>query len=338
MDTFMQLYYNDIIVKKRHEYLTEKQLPDGGPILVDLDFRYSYDTTTRQHTMDQISDLIHVYIESIKQLFDFSNGDKFPIIVMEKPNVNRVQDKHITKDGIHMIIGIKCDHILQQMLRNRVLAIIGDVIDLPITNTWEDVLDSGISKGCTNWQMYGSHKPGHETYRVTYNNIAVWNQLENEFDISPQNPNEFHTNFTNFYKLSARYMGHPSFKLLDEITAEYEKMSQQEQQRTRTTRSRINLLYTEDEPGSIHDIRDADALSRAVNAIMDSLQIHERHIHEIHQYAQILPDKYYKPGSHVLNRKVAFALKHTDERLFLSWVMLRAKAEDFDYSEIPNHI
>jgi P4 family phage/plasmid primase-like protien len=37
-----------------------------------------------------------------------------------------------------------------------------------------------------------------------------------------------------------------------------------------------------------------------------------------------------------LNRQVAFALKHTDERLFLSWVMLRTKASDFDFDSIPS--
>jgi phage/plasmid-associated DNA primase len=37
----------------------------------------------------------------------------------------------------------------------------------------------------------------------------------------------------------------------------------------------------------------------------------------------------------LLNRQVAFALKHTDERLFLSWVQLRSKASDFDYNSIP---
>jgi P4 family phage/plasmid primase-like protien len=48
-----------------------------------------------------------------------------------------------------------------------------------------------------------------------------------------------------------------------------------------------------------------------------------------------LPAKYYEPGSHLLNRQVAFALKNTDDRLFLSWIMLRSKASDFDYDTIP---
>ena len=77
-------------------------------------------------------------------------------------------------------------------------------------------------------------------------------------------------------------------------------------------------------------------LKKAMDKILSSLRINEQHIREIHDYTQILPEKYYRPGSHVLNRQVAFALKHTDERLFLSWILLRSKASDFDYATIPS--
>jgi P4 family phage/plasmid primase-like protien len=77
-------------------------------------------------------------------------------------------------------------------------------------------------------------------------------------------------------------------------------------------------------------------LKKAMDNIVNSLRINEQHIREIHEYTQILPEKYYRPGSHVLNRQVAFALKHTDERLFLSWIMLRSKASDFDFGTIPS--
>jgi hypothetical protein len=38
---------------------------------------------------------------------------------------------------------------------------------LPVTNSWEDVLDEGISIGHTNWQLFGSCKPNHEAYKLT---------------------------------------------------------------------------------------------------------------------------------------------------------------------------
>jgi P4 family phage/plasmid primase-like protien len=69
---------------------------------------------------------------------------------------------------------------------------------------------------------------------------------------------------------------------------------------------------------------------------MVNLKTNEQYIRETHEYTQILPEKYYKPGSHVINTQVGFALKHTDDRLFLSWLMLRAKASDFDFNDIPH--
>ena len=36
---FYNLYYDSIFDKKRKEFLTEKQLEDDGPLVVDFDFR-----------------------------------------------------------------------------------------------------------------------------------------------------------------------------------------------------------------------------------------------------------------------------------------------------------
>ena len=36
--------------------------------------------------------------------------------------------------------------------------------DLPIINSWEDVLDEGVTKGHVNWQLYGSRKPNHALF------------------------------------------------------------------------------------------------------------------------------------------------------------------------------
>ena len=40
---FYRLYYEHVFVKKKLEHLTEKQLVNDGPIIVDFDFRYSHD-------------------------------------------------------------------------------------------------------------------------------------------------------------------------------------------------------------------------------------------------------------------------------------------------------
>jgi hypothetical protein len=107
LSTFYKLYYEHIFVKNRKEYLTEKQLEQTGPILIDLDFRYDFSVTTRQHTQEHIQDIIQVYLDEIAKLVVIEQDVKFPIFIMEKPSINRVIEKQETKDGIHIIIGIQ---------------------------------------------------------------------------------------------------------------------------------------------------------------------------------------------------------------------------------------
>lgn len=118
---FYKLYYEHVFVKNRKEYLTEKQLEECGPILVDFDFRYDFSVTKRIHTVEHIQDIIQLYLEELKEFYTFTENKQFPIFIMEKSNVNRDVEKQITKDGIHMIIGIQMDRIAQLMLRDRIL-------------------------------------------------------------------------------------------------------------------------------------------------------------------------------------------------------------------------
>ena len=112
----------NVITNRRHEYLTEKQLQNGGPILVDLDFRYGPHIDARQHTNEDIENIIGLYMDEISKMLNIEEGEKKEISVFafEKPNVNTDDDKY-TKDGIHLIIGIHADRIIQHMLRNAVL-------------------------------------------------------------------------------------------------------------------------------------------------------------------------------------------------------------------------
>lgn len=339
LPVFYRLYYEHVFVKNRKEYLTEKQLDANGPILIDLDFRYEYDVTTRLHTYEHIQDIIQLYLEELKEFFLFEDNKQFPIFIMEKPNVNRVVDKQVTKDGIHIIIGIQMDHTLQLMLRDKILKQIGDIIELPLINVWNDVLDEGISKGCTNWQMYGSQKPGNEAYSLKYYLTAEFDTSDKNWITRAKDPRDIDL-LRDLKLLSAQYDEHVKFELNPKIKEEYEKRLQEKANKTKKSASKgkINLMLQEesDEEIKLSDITNPVTLKKAVDHIMENLKLNERHIKELHDYTLILPEKYYKPGSHLLNRKVAFALKHTDERLFLSWVMLRSKASDFDYDSIPS--
>jgi P4 family phage/plasmid primase-like protien len=336
LKTFWNLYYKYIFVSKKKEYLTEKQI-ENGPILVDFDFRYDYSITTRQHTKEHLQDMVVLYLEKLQEIFKFEPGVEFNIYIMEKQNVNRLEDKMLTKDGIHMIIGISMDHTMQMILRDKIMESIADVWDMPITNSWDSVLDETISRGTTNWQMFGSRKPGHDAYELTRHWAIHYDANDDEFKMEEKDEKVF--DFKNdFHLLSAQYDEHPKFELSEEIKDEYNKrLNTKSKSKKPSSRSKVVLITDDDddEDISLDKITDEDMLQKAVKRIMDNLGPNEYHIKETHEYTQILPAKYYEPGSHLSNRLVAFALKDTDDRLFLSWIMLRSKASDFDYSEIP---
>ena len=344
LTTFYILYYDSIFVKKRKEYLTEKQLENGGPMAVDFDFRYSSDVISRQHTRENVSDMVCEYVEVLKECFIIQPDIPFSVYIFEKPNVNRLADGSLTKDGIHMIIGLQIDHTMQTIIRDKMIEKLPGIWELPLINSWDSVLDEGISKGKTNWQLYGSRKPGNEAYEFTHHYVLKLDGADKEYGMDELDVADFDLK-NKFEKLSVQYDKHPRFELNPKILDEYNKRLEAKGGakgfKKASSRIKMNLIADEDELTqdesyiSINDIKDTDTLEKAVNYMLKQFDTNEYEKIETHHFAQALPEKYYAPGSHLCNRQVAFALKHTDERLFLSWVKLRSKASDFDYNSIP---
>jgi P4 family phage/plasmid primase-like protien len=335
-----RLYYQNVFVNKKNEYLTERQLEDNGPILIDIDLRYDYKVVERIHTYQHVEDLILLYLEELKTILQFTEHTHIPIYVFEKPSVNRLEDGSLTKDGIHLIIGVQLERDAQIILRDTIISKIGDVWgdDLPIINNWETVFDDGITKGSTNWQMYGSRKPGNQAYELKYYYIIKFDTHDGEI-MMEQNPIENCISLANIpdslYKLSAQYDQHQKFDYTNDFIRIIEDKKSKKNNKPKTTIKRINNTIEEVEFINIEDINNIDILNKAIDNIMKNLSMDQYYIREAHVYTQILPAKFYEPGSHILNTQVALALKHTDDRLFLSWVLLRSKATDFDYSTIP---
>jgi hypothetical protein len=150
-EEFVKLYHSEIYAKGRFEYLTEKQLETGGPILIDIDFRYQNTVTERPHSKDHVIDFICLVLDELKTMYQFDDQVHIPIFVCEKTQVNCIPStenkESVTKDGIHMMIGLQSDFTVQTILRARILSKIATIwTDLPLTNTWDDVFDHGISK------------------------------------------------------------------------------------------------------------------------------------------------------------------------------------------------
>ena len=335
-------YYERVFKKKQLEYLTEKQLKKGGGILIDFDFRYEYDIKDHVHTKEDIFNIVDLYLDKLKECFLFTDNISFPVYILEKPHVNRLENKEYTKDGIHMIIGIQMDNIHQVVLRDKVLSSIDSILRLPLTNSWDSVLDKGISEGGTNWQLIGSRKPEHEAYELTYYYNVTYDSTDGEFQTEQLQISDFDFT-TDLPKMSARYREHVTFDLKSEFVKLVEdKPKSKRGPKLKKSKSSQLLPPVDDEENinadsfRLDNITSLKILENAMDNILAELLPSEYNIREIHEFVQILPAKYYEPGSHFLNRQVAFALKSKDDRLFYSWVLLRSKADDFDYADIPN--
>jgi hypothetical protein len=162
---FWQLYSQHLQSGKQ-EYLTEKQYPDIGALVVDMDFRYAPDVEDRQHTEEDIENIVGLYAE---QLAEMVSGEvpTYDIYVSHKSDVNMLDD--LTKDGIHIFFGVSVPRIIQKALRAVMLELLPQSLDhLPLINKWTDVLDEGITNGGTNWQLLGSRKPANKAYEITH--------------------------------------------------------------------------------------------------------------------------------------------------------------------------
>lgn len=350
---FMKAYYQHVIVEKNPEFLTEKQLTDtenlSGPLVLDLDFKYNGEIRERKHTQSDIITIVDAYLSELQSIFEYDMGDTFYVYVMEKPNVNFIPEKKHTKDGIHILFGLQVNRDIQTLIRNKMVVRLEN--ELPeltsqLLNNWNDILDKSITTGTTNWMVYGSRKAYHESYEVTMFMKYVYDATDNQFESYEETDMSKFDLENDFVKLSVRYKQNPRFRISvkgnEEINAfkNPRRVSTKKMNSSLVNPSIAASIEAEDKLPSIitYDmITDGKMLEQAIQKLHYSLSETEYFIKEIHDYVMILPEKFYKSGgSHLENRNVAFALKHTDNRLFLSWVALRSKADDFNYNDISD--
>lgn len=327
---FLRQYYRDVIAKGGDEYLTEKQM-DVGPIAIDLDFRYSLDTTSKQHDIGFTKTLILNYTDIFKDIFQLEEDKPIPVYVFEKPCVKQDQEKNLTKDGIHMIIGIHCNRETQQIIRAKIIEKCKeDFEEFPIINTWEDVFDEGITKGTVNWQLYGSKKPNHQSYRLICAYEYSYDLSDGEFMESKINLDKFNWE-QDIFKLSVRYDKHPVFLLKSNIASMVNSMKTSQkkpariQNEIRSSRN-INIL----------NVKNREELDACVEEFLKSLGTTEYAIIEAHKYAHVLPESYYGNGSYEKWIRVGWVLAHIHDKLFVSWISFSAKASSFNYNDIPS--
>lgn len=344
--TFLELYKRDIISKNKKEYLTEKQRESDGPIVVDLDFRYNYDVDEKQYNRSHIEDLIMEYGNELKKMYQMDDSTEFDIYVFEKPSVNRIKDKNLTKDGVHILISIQMDRIAQQYLRKQMIMKAKDMwSDLPKTNSWDDVFDEGITKGTVNWQLYGSRKPGYDKYSLTGVYHMAYDSTDEEFSFNETPLSRFDIN-KNLHKLSVRYKDNLSLFMKNDFIPLYEdfkKNNNMSNQRipiptnnTIVQQHRMEMLL--DNANALANIKNAEELELALNTFIDSVDndAGNYELKMLYEYTMVLPDTYYGEGSYEKWIRVGWVLRNTSSRLLIVWIAFSAKSPTFQYNSIPD--
>lgn len=341
LPNFYAKYYDHVFVKGKHEFLTERQ-HDEGPLLVDFDLHYDAAVVTRQHSKEHVFDMIQLYAEEIPKLMTVKTGETIPVYIFEKSDVNKLDDK--TKDGIHMMIGITMDRVLQTMLRSRIMAVLPEVwSDLPIKNTWNEVLDESITRGSTNWQLYGSRKPGHKVYMLKYYYLLVLDE-DGEWNCEEPSISKFSVK-DNFQMLTARYKNYSTYPVVEAkgIKDEYERVKNTLNMKNGGANAaaaaaarKIRMISNGTANGGYDGITNMDQLKKAVDNMLETLDLNDTKelvVKETHDYVMILPEKYYNEYANWI--RVGIACHNTHEKLFLTWVLFSAKSSKFVFSQIP---
>ena len=332
---FMERYYDHVFVKGNKEYLTEKQLIENGPLVIDIDMRYSTDITERQHTKEHIIDAIDLYAKNISKIFNIEDQFSIEVFIMEKSKPNILDTK--TKDGIHIIFGFAMHKAAQVLIRERVIPELSDIWDdLPFTNSTEDLIDEGITRGTVNWQLYGSRKPNHAAYLIKYHYKISYNEKKDDWDIVEYDLKQFDTK-KNLQKLSVRNINFPKA----ELKSKFEEIITKYKDNLNKKKKSIKLITTN--PRKIDDystIKSTNELDNAVNNMIELFELSstEYEFKETHQFTMILPDKYWQPGSYDRWIKVGWALKNTSKKLLPTWLKFSSQSKEFTFNNIAELI
>jgi len=378
---FYRKYYQHVFVEKRQEFLTEKQQPTNGPGLIDFDFRYSTEVEERLHTKENIMDTISAYMHLITSIYKFPSPIDvaeeivIPFYVFEKPTVN--MQSEFTKDGIHMLIGMKMERAVQLLMREELLHELPEILgSLPLVNTWDQVYDDGIVKGHTNWQLYGSRKPNNKAYELKYIFEMKRNSDDMTWYCAESSVDEFiksmETNMENFEKITAHYESNIAFEtltLFDTDDMVEPEMQQELLKRLETLRASVQQTAARRKNGgNVAAQGPPSASSRIIMRAPDeTIGIPQRStpwtiddiktIQDLRDAAEqmlsTLDSKEYElrdtheyamtlpPPYYEEYTKwlhVGFALNNTSPRLFLSWMLFSSQWTRFSVHDIHKHL
>ena len=258
---FHKLYYNYVIENGNKEYLTEKQ--NGLTLALDFDFKYE-EETPRQHSLPLIEDIINAYMDELKNVLMLTDTP-IMVYVMER----ETQTNNGAKDGIHIFINVKINHILQEILREKMLVIINELLlryELRVVNDINNILDETITRGTTNWNMYGSAKPNYEPYKITFMFKYQLDLNDNEFIID--RIEDFKMTEELFTQLSVQNTNNPEFEMNPKVMKlYYEKTKPTQPQEKQSIKE---LVHTEFVKKEMNEMNETERSLFKLNYIFDN--------------------------------------------------------------------
>jgi len=363
-----KLYNKKVLRRGRAEHLTEIQNKvKGGPILIDLDFRFPLEVEDRKFEEDMIYDLLEKYADIIKNMLQLPDKTEWKAFVFLKDNVNQCPEKKCTKDGIHIIIGLHMHHAGQVILRNELVDWVKKydfLEDLQLLNSEngkkkyvDDVFDMGISTGDVGWQMYGSKKPGNESYKLKY----IYNYT---YDISDDDIiiKEETTDIDKYNNKAENFSIHKIWNEY-EVSEKYKEIYEKEKENIlkkikKKSRKNTIISKTEDNTeGVVYDVpaismqrlnelsenEDLNGLSSEINKYFRNIDSNSLVVKEAHDILMELSDKYYTDYHWWIRvgwimRKIS-SKKNVNKMLCLFvFVKFSSKWEKFNFKDIDGII
>lgn len=362
MGMFCFFYRKHVLEEGNEELLTELRNPNVllRNIVIDFDLRYDTILRNRQHTDQHLFDLVTQYGALLHESYDIPEGTRIDMFVFEKPNPVLSDDMRAMKDGIHMVVGMKTHKDEQLYLREKLPEKLEHVESwqhlIPLwKNTWEEVIDRGVITGSSGWMLYGSNKANCDKYELTH----YYQLVIDEDGGGSVNELPFDDDFVSeqWMRFTPNWSGYSSYPMKTYISQHLSRDAGRLNHDSTKLPNRKRAMPMEaqvtDDDGTIHStdmdfdgiiseellcsITNQQQLVMCTQSVLDVFKEEGKHDYVIlHDMVMQLSDKFYQPGSHHNNRMVAFALKHTDLRFFLTWVCLRARADDFEYDTIPD--
>ena len=170
-DKFYELYTKWIFDYNEDLHLTEAHHPEVCCVLIDLDFRYSSSNgIERKYSEKDIKFILNKYIFYLDKYLKISDSMKEAFILEKSTPQIDPKDEKVVKDGIHIMFPyIVSKYDVLHLVREEIVKDI-EVDDyfkkLGYTNTIDDIVDKSVIQR-NNWFMYGSSKPGKESYKLT---------------------------------------------------------------------------------------------------------------------------------------------------------------------------